>query len=40
MDIDSLKENLVGLDEIEVRKYLSSQTKIQESKSKFFGLFG
>jgi len=36
IDIDLLKENLLGLDEIEVRKYLSSQTKIQESKVSFW----
>ena len=36
MDTISLKEDLVGLDEIEVRKYLSNQIKIQESKVSFW----
>ena len=36
IDTNSLKENLLGLDEIEVRKYLSNQIKIQESKVSFW----
>jgi len=36
IDTISLKEELAGLDEIEVRKYLSNQIKIQESKVSFW----
>ncbi len=36
IDTNLLKENLIGLDEVEVRKYLSNQTKIQESKVSFW----
>ena len=36
IDTNLLKENLIGLNEVEVRKYLSNQTKIQESKVSFW----
>ena len=36
IDTISLKEDLAGLNEIEVRKYLSNQIKIQESKVSFW----
>ena len=35
IDVELLKEGLVGLNEIEVRKYLSNQTKIRESRVSF-----
>jgi len=36
IDVDSLKESLVGLKEIEVRKFLSNQSKIREAKVVFW----